>query len=90
MSHKVKKKEKGKRCIRKRQIEYVESRAVIETSGKAKGKQRFLENHPGPWGSVLKPIFICPSQGCECVQRLSRPDQMRLRSFQFGGLWGLL
>ena len=38
MSHKVKKKEKGKRCIRKRQIEYVRGRAVIETSGKAKGK----------------------------------------------------
>lgn len=70
MPHRVKNKEKGKRCIRKRQIEYVRGRAVIETSGKAKGKQRFLKKSSlAPWGSVLKPIFICPLQGCECVQR---------------------
>lgn len=29
MSHKVKNKEKAKRCIRKRQTEYVRGRAVI-------------------------------------------------------------
>lgn len=51
MPHRVKNKEKGKRCIRKRQIEYVRGRAVIETSGKAKGKQRFLKKIiSGPLG----------------------------------------
>lgn len=54
----------------KEKTEYVRGRAVLETSGKAKAKQRFLEKSSlAPWGSVLKPIFICPLQGCESVQR---------------------